>query len=80
MQNDGPGEFAFSLAGMASANGRFLNIDGNGYYWTGTEENEKEAWSYKFRIGSGRINRALGEKSQGFSCRCVRNIRLSKMK
>ena len=66
------GEFypaTVSFSGFRSE-GEYHQLDTIGAYWTSSEVNEAEAWSFSFSR-DGIVNRQE-DKGNGFSCRCVK--------
>ena len=72
LMDQGISGLAALLGGYRGSYGEFVYLGRNGYYWSSLERDANGAWFYNF-VGDGqRLNRHyLGDKSLGFSCRCV---------
>ncbi len=64
--------FAVLLGGLYNSDGDFTNLGVNGLFWSSTEKNFSDAWSYDFRSIFMDIYRNNYNKSLGFSCRCLK--------
>ncbi|MBC8196261.1 MAG: hypothetical protein H8E60_00085 [Candidatus Marinimicrobia bacterium] len=69
-----------AIAGVPSGyrnnnNGNYNNIGNNGYFWSSTENNSNNAWNRKLNYNNTNVNRNNNNKQNGFSVRCVRNLK-----
>ena len=65
--------FAGLPGGYRYNDGSFLNVGGNGYWWSSTEFNTPLAWYRILYYNNGSINRVNYTKLYGFSVRCIRD-------
>ena len=49
----------------------YSGLGANGYYWSRTEKDVQDAWRYYFSSLDGELYRGYGDKSFGYSCRCL---------
>ena len=45
----------------------------DGYWWTGTEENDEMAWIRGMSVANNGVYRDFFDKSSGLAVRCVKN-------
>lgn len=65
--------FNVVFGGGRTLDGEYARVDAHGFYWTATESKTDHAWFYNFG-GARFVNRHDdGEKSRGFSVRCIRD-------
>ena len=62
-----PGGYRLSL------NGSFSNVSRRGSWWSSTEGSSPKAYSRYLRYDSAGVTRNYGDKSYGFSVRCIRD-------
>ena len=69
-------EFGFSAlpGGNRRTNGSFNGIGRYGGWWSSTEGSSAHAWNRAMYRSDGNVNRSNGNKANGFSLRCVRDI------
>lgn len=72
---DATNESRFSAlpGGYRSDNGTFLNIGGDGYWWSAKEFDTANAWYRTMLFSTAYLYRSSYSKSVGFSVRCVRD-------
>ena len=56
-------------------NGNYNNIGSNGYFWSSSENNSNNAWKRKLNYNNSEVNRNNNNKKNGFSVRCVRDLK-----
>lgn len=61
------------LGGYRFPSGGYNFFEINGYYWSSTEKDTQNVWSYYFNSLYGRLYRYDFAKSYGISCRCLKN-------
>jgi uncharacterized protein (TIGR02145 family) len=68
-------------AGARSGNGlQFLYRGINAYYWSSSVGNSSNAWYRQFGYNSAQVYRYNGNRSTGFTVRCVRESKRHKHK
>jgi len=68
----GSSGFSAQLGGLRDSSGDFSLLGSWGVYWSAAERDSDRAWGYRFD-GFGKLNRDLGLKSSGRSCRCLQD-------
>lgn len=76
-----PSGFDAHLGGLENPIGQLVQVNGtlfygrgsSGYYWSGTEKSEKNAWTYHFSLRNLWLAGGYGDKTVSFSCRCVKD-------
>lgn len=63
--------FNACLGGKGSENGRYIELEEKGYFWTGIEKGEKKAVDIAFVQRNKSLPDGADNKSYQFSCRCV---------
>ena len=64
--------FEGKLGGFKSSNGKSYFTENNyGYYWTGTASDALNAEYFVFVQPKRYVNKSIGLKQSGFSCRCI---------
>ena len=63
--------FAASLGGYRSSQGSFHNLGSNGFYWSSSEAEEANAWSFKFYGSNRHLIRYQNNKMYARSIRCI---------
>ena len=56
-------------------NGNYNNMGNNGYFWSSTENNSNNAWNRKLNYNNSEVNRNNNNKQNGFSVRCLRDLK-----
>ncbi len=64
--------FRALYGGYRNIRGEFFSQGEYGFYWTSTEENETEAWSWFIQYDWQGITRIENHKNYGFSVRCIK--------
>ncbi len=59
--------------GFRTYNQQFIFMGDDGYWWTGTEENDEMAWIRGMSVANNGVYRDFFEKSSGLAVRCVKN-------
>jgi uncharacterized protein (TIGR02145 family) len=59
--------------GTRGNDGDYVNIGGNGYWWSSSEYNTASAWYRHLSTNGGNAGRYGGNKVYGFSVRCLRD-------
>lgn len=67
------------LGGYRSLTGYYYSIGNSGYWWSSTEDNTYYAW-YRYLYCSGDAGRVNDNKQDGFSVRCLRDIKETSFK
>jgi len=63
--------------GYRNNNGNFNNLGNNANFWSATENNSNNAWNRNLNYNNAQVNRNNNNKENGFSVRCVRDLRQS---
>lgn len=63
------------LSGNRNNNGTFNNIGNNGNWWSSKENGTNRAWNRSLNYNNGNVNRINNDKNNGFSVRCLRDLR-----
>ena len=75
--NGGNGTNSSGFAGLPGGNryddGTFYDVGDLGYWWSSTEDNTTYAWLRYLYYSYSNVNRSYGDKSSGFSVRCLRD-------
>ncbi len=61
--------------GNRNNNGTFNNIGNNGNWWSATENDATNAWYRNLNYNNANINRNNNNKKNGFSVRCLRDLK-----
>jgi len=61
--------------GYRNNNGTFNNIGNNGNWWSSTENSTTNAWNRELNYNNANVNRNNNNKENGFSVRCVRDLK-----
>ena len=56
-------------------NGTFNNLGNNGNLWSSTENSSTNAWNRNLNYNNTQVNRNNNNKQNGFSVRCVRDLK-----
>jgi|TARA_B100001964_G_C14225134_1_gene597252 hypothetical protein len=62
--------------GYRNNNGNYNNMGNNSYFWSSTENNSNNAWNRNLNYNNSDANRNNNNKKNGFSVRCVRDLKL----
>jgi uncharacterized protein (TIGR02145 family) len=75
---NGDDMYGFSAlpGGYRNSNGGFIDAGGFGYWWTGTEEDTVHAYNRYMGYGNDNLGENDGNKSSGFSVRCLRDFQV----
>ena len=65
--------FAGLPGGYRNGNGTFDDVGTNGDWWSSTESNTANAWSRSLNVNDSNVDRNDGNKTNGFSVRCLRD-------
>jgi len=70
----GTDDFGFSAlpGGHRISNGSFSSVGSNGYFWTGNQTSETEAWFRGIGFGNSIFHRNIASKQNGYSLRCIK--------
>jgi uncharacterized protein (TIGR02145 family) len=60
-------------AGYRDYDGAFLNVGGNGIWWSSSESSTTDAWARGLNYYNGDATRYYSNKEYGFSLRCLRD-------
>jgi len=60
--------------GNRNNNGNSNNVGNNGNWWSSSENNTNNAWNRNLNYNDGNVNRNNNNKTNGFSCRCLRDL------
>ena len=63
--------------GYRNNNGNFNNKGNNANFWSSTENNNNNAWKRNLNYNNSDVNRNNNNKQNGFSVRCVRDLKQS---
>ena len=69
----GSSGFNALLVGSRYADDDYYNLDTDGTYWSATKADTRSVWYYWFYGESNRLKRAELHKSNGLSCRCIKD-------
>jgi len=61
--------------GNRNNNGTFNNIGNNGNWWSSTENNTNNANNWNLNYNNNNLNNNNNNKVDGFSVRCVRDLK-----
>ena len=64
--------FSALPGGLCDDDCSFMDQGSIGYWWTATDTNEKNAWSFLMSCDNSFINRSYFEKKDGLSVRCIK--------
>jgi len=56
-----------------NGDGSFNNLGSNANFWSATENSGTNAWNRNLNTGNSQSNRNNNNKTNGFSCRCVKD-------
>ena len=70
---DGNSGFSALLGGYRGSNGGYLTLERGGHYWSASENDADNAWYYYFDSYNGELDRSSNLKSNGHSCRCLKD-------
>jgi uncharacterized protein (TIGR02145 family) len=59
--------------GFCGSDGMFTGLDSNGYWWSGTENDQANAWYRIIGSDNSQVDRGFGLKLEGCSVRCIQN-------
>ena len=59
--------------GTRNNSGSFSNLLNHGYWWTATEKNASDTWSYNINYNHPDIYKTYDPKATGFSVRCIKD-------
>ncbi len=58
-----------------NSNGSFNNVGNNGNWWSSTENSSSNAYNRNLNYNNANVNRNNNNKSNGFSVRCLRDLK-----
>jgi hypothetical protein len=61
--------------GYRNSNGNYNNVSNNSYFWSSTVYSDTNAWNRKLNYNNSDVNRNNNTKRNGFSLRCVRDLK-----
>lgn len=64
--------FSALPGGLCDDDCSFMDMGSIGYWWTGSDTNQKNAWSFVMEYDNSFVNRSNFEKKDGLSVRCVK--------
>jgi uncharacterized protein (TIGR02145 family) len=62
-----------AIVSIYNDNGKFDYVGDYGYWWSSSESNKLNAWSFYLRYDYGNLGRSDSRKVQGFSVRCLKD-------
>ena len=65
----------FSALPAGNYNGSYNNFGNNANFWSATENNDNNAYNRKLNYNNANVNRNNNNKNNGFSVRCLRDMR-----
>ncbi len=66
-------DLTFLPGGHRNIDGTFSGVEGEGCWWSSTESNTKDAWTFSLNSFDGSSSRNSSFKGLGFSVRCFKN-------
>lgn len=60
-------------AGNRNGDGNYNNAGKNANFWSSTENSSNNAYNWNFNYDNENVNSGYGNKSNGYSVRCLRD-------